>query len=372
MRNNTIAQARAAGYNGCVPEHNLGVALIGCGGMATHYRAVYAQHPGVELRLVVDADASVAQSVALELGVARFSTDWREALTNDIALADISTPNHLHEEQAVALLDARKHVILQKPLAPSLAACHRIVDAAQRAQTVAGVYMSDLEDPAVWELRELIRGGYLGRITGVRARYAHRGGLSAPKGTTNWRGSAEKTGGGSFIQLALHQTNLASWLLGEPIHAVMGLAKNLMCANIGGDDTAACIAEFPSGTIGVFESAWNANGSAFQLYGSEGNVTILGCEGARIEGTLARPFTGNVFQSDAQGRITRPEIPSAVLRGPAGPCNQHAAFLEAVKAGSPPSVSVETGRYDVAVSKAVLRSAEERRQVTIQELLEED
>lgn len=355
-----------------MPEDNLGVALIGCGGMAAHYRAVYARHPGVSLRLVVDQNLSVAESVATELGVPRFSPDWRDALADDIQLADISTPNHLHEEQALGLLGAKKHVILQKPMAPTVRACHRIVAAAQAAGTTAGVYMSDLEDPAIWDVRALVRGGYFGRITGVRARYAHRGGLTAPPRADNWRSSAEKTGGGSFIQLALHHTNLLSWLLEEPIVSVMGLAQNLLCPHIGGDDTAACLAEFPSGVIGVFESAWNADGSCIQLYGSAGSLTIHGCEGARLEGSVCRPFQGRVLTSDAEGRLARPALPSATLRGPEGPCNQHAAFLEAVKTGSPPAVSVETGRYDVAVSKAVLRSAQERRQVTISEVLEED
>ena len=339
--------------------------------MATHYRGVYAQHPGVSFRLVVDADAAVAETVARELGVVRHSTDWREALADDIQIADISTPNYLHEEQGVALLEAGKHVIFQKPMAPTIAACHRIVAAAEKTGVCAGVYLSDLEDPAVWELRELIRGGYLGRITGARARYAHRGGLTASKQENNWRGSAQKTGGGSFIQLALHHTNLVSWLLGEPITAVMGLAKNLMCDNIGGDDTAACVAEYPSGVIGVFESAWNADGSCVQLYGSEGSVTLYGCEGARLEAKVCKRFAGEVLRSDPEGRITRDAIPSGLFRGPQGSHNQHRAFLEAVKRGMPPEVSVATGRYDVAVSKAVLRSAEERRQVTILELLEE-
>lgn len=345
------------------------MALIGCGGMASHYRAVYAHHPHTSFRLVVDSNAEVAEAVAQELGVERFSPCWQEALAADIQVVDISTPNHVHAEQAVPLLQAGKHVILQKPLAPTLAECNAIVAAAEASGAMAAVYMSDLEDPAVWDLRELIRGGYLGQITGIRARYAHRGGLSvSPQGS--WRSSAEKTGGGSFIQLAIHHLNLAAWLLDEPIQAVMGLSRNLMCNNIGGDDTAACVADFSSGIIGVFESAWNAEGSAFHIYGSGGSVTLFGCEGARLEGRVCKPYTGTVLQSDPDGSLLRLAIGSAGLRGPTNPFNQHAAFLDAVCAGRAPEVSVGTGRYDVAVCKALQRSSEQRRQVTVQEILE--
>lgn len=345
--------------------------MIGCGGMASHYRAVYAHYPHAPFRLVVDANAEVAQSVAQELGVARWSTDWREALAEDLEIdvVDISTPNHLHEEQAVALLNAGKHVIIQKPLAPSVAACHRIVEAAQQSGTQAGVYLSDLEDPAVWDLRTMVHRGYFGRVTGIRARYAHRGGLIAPPSA--WRGSAEKTGGGSFIQLAIHHTNLASWLLGEEILSVVGYAKNLMCANIGGDDTAACVAEFAGGAVGVFESAWNAEGTCFQLYGSEGDVTIYGTEGARIEGKAGKPFAGHALYTDTEGRFSRKAIGAGAVRGKGGQFDQHVAFLEAVRRGATPEVPVRVGCTDVAVCKAVIRSAETGRRIEIREILEE-
>jgi predicted dehydrogenase len=337
--------------------------------MASHYRAVYAKHPHTAFRLVVDVNAEVAERVAAELGVARWSTDWREALAQDIDVADISTPNHLHEEQAVALLTAGKHVIIQKPLAPSVAACQRIVEAAQKSGASAGVYLSDLEDPAVWDLRAMVLQGYFGRITGIRARYAHRGGLTASPSA--WRGSAEKTGGGSFIQLAIHHTNLASFLLSEEIVSVMGYAKNLMCENIGGDDTAACVAEFSGGALGVFESAWNAEGTCFQLYGSEGSVTIHGTEGARIEGKARPYYEGQVLRTNIHGNFGRAALGAGEVRGSGGEFDQHAAFLECVRHGKKPLVPVEVGRTDVAVCKAVIRSAETGRRVTIAEILEE-
>ena len=356
-----------ARYNAAVPEKLLGIALIGCGGMASHYRAVYAHCPQGSFRLVVDVNAEIAQSVASELGVTRWSTDWREALADDIDVADISTPNHLHEEQAVALLNAGKHVIIQKPLAPSVAACHNIVKAAQKSGAWAGVYLSDLEDPAIWDLRAMVLKGYFGRITGIRARYAHRGGLMASPSA--WRGSVAKTGGGSFIQLAIHHTNLASWLLGEEILSVMGYAKNLMCENIGGDDTAACVAEFAGGAIGVFESAWNAEGTCFQLYGTKGSVTIHGTEGARIEGHIEDQFTGSTIRMLRPGHFVRPATTG--LRGSGSEFDQHLAFLDAVCQGRPPVVPAVVGLTDVAVCKAVIRSAETGRRVTISEILEE-
>ena len=78
---------------------NLGVALIGANGMARNYRDNYGALPSVGYRLVVDVDAASIQEVANLVGAERASTDWRDALADDIAVVDISTPNHLHAEQ---------------------------------------------------------------------------------------------------------------------------------------------------------------------------------------------------------------------------------------------------------------------------------
>lgn len=357
----------ATGDNGV----SLGIALIGCGGMATNYRESYVGIPGTAYRLVVDVNEEIARTVAGQLGVERYATDWRAALADDIGVADISTPNHLHAEQATVLLQAGKHVLLQKPMAPSVTECAQIVDAAAAAGREAGVYMSDIEDPVVWDIRDLVQGGYLGRVTGIRGRYAHRGGLNAKPTEGNWRGSAEKTGGGSFIQLSIHHTNLLSWILDDVVESVMGYAKNLMCPNIGGDDLAACVCEFAkSGVIGLFDSAWNADGTGIELYGSEGSVKMLGGQGAAVVAQTNRPFHGRIIRTE-DNRATH--IPASggtrehCRRD--NPLNQHVAFVEAVRDGKPAPVPASVGLYDVAVVKAVYKSAEEGRRVAVRELL---
>jgi predicted dehydrogenase len=355
-----------------------GIALLGCGGMATAYRDAYTNIPNTTYELVVDVNQVVAEEAAQTLGVARFSTDWRDALTENIHIVDISTPNHLHEEQAVALLNAGKHVILQKPMAPTLLGCHNIVQAARASGCQAAVYISDLEDPLAWDIKAIVQGGYLGQITGMRARYAHRGGLNAPvRDASYWRGSLEKTGGGSFIQLSIHHINLIQWLLEDNIQSVMGYSKNLCSPNIGGDDlTVASVAFEKSGIYGVFESAWNADGSGFSIYGTEGAVHFTGTEGGSLEATLNRPFTGILAQTDdsERNRVSVPWRSTALsyLRGPENTYNQHRAFIEAVQTGTRYFVTAEQGLRDVAVCKAVYHSAETGVRVVIDDFIKEN
>jgi predicted dehydrogenase len=350
----------------------LGIALIGAGGMAKNYRDNYAAIPGTRYRLIVDVNLDVAREAAAEHGVERFSTDWRDALAGNIQIADISTPNHLHAEQATTLLAGGKHVLLQKPMAPTIEECQAIVRAAEAAGRTAGVYMSDLEDPVAWDLRDIVQGGYLGRVSSVRARYAHKGGLNAPPNPDNWRGSAEKTGGGSFMQLSIHHTNLLSWMLDDSIASVMGYAKNQMCPNIGGDDTAVSVAEFgKSGILAIFDSAWNADGSILEIYGSEGHVKMLGGQGAAVEARLNRPFQGRVMKVPEANQATMtPAVAGTRNQCRAdNPLNQHVAFVQAIQRGEPAPVPADIGLYDVAVVKAVYKSAAEGTRVQVRDLL---
>ena len=81
----------------------------------------------------------------------RWSTSFSDCLAEDIDVVDISTPNFLHKKQAVAAIEAGKHVIIQKPLAPSVEEGQRILEAARQSDKNVGMYMSTFNDPLVMD-----------------------------------------------------------------------------------------------------------------------------------------------------------------------------------------------------------------------------
>ena len=99
------------------------VAFVGCGGMATHYLPVYQNLDYVELAACID--------VGQVPGLPCFTSDFSRALAPDIDAVVINTPNHLHRPQAIAAIEAGKHVLLQKPVAPTLADAEAIQAAAE-------------------------------------------------------------------------------------------------------------------------------------------------------------------------------------------------------------------------------------------------
>ena len=136
------------------------VALVGAGGVAQNYRGIYAQLPGVEFSLAVDVNPANLDACKA-LGVKRTSANFADALSADIDMLDISTPNHLHEEQAVAALNAGKHVLLQKPMSNSLEGADSILAAAKKSRGTLGMYMSSFTWPIYWEVKRIIDSGAL-------------------------------------------------------------------------------------------------------------------------------------------------------------------------------------------------------------------
>jgi predicted dehydrogenase len=339
------------------------VAVVGVGGMAKSYRQVYAQLPGVEWALAVDVNDAELEASRGQ-GARRVSTRFEDALADDIDMVDISTPNHLHEQQAVAALRAGKHVLLQKPMANTLAAADSIVAAARQAKGTLGMYMSGYTNPLMWEIRSLIDAGALGRIQSIRARDAHRGGLRQRDAATNWRRSRELTGGGSFIQLSIHAINHMQWWLQTPITEVMAYSDNQYCPNIGGDDVTLAIARFGERYYGGFDSGYASDGMTREIYGDKGHV-ILSNWDKELAVVLDGPYRSDLIRYEMPGEVLRVPAPAFSLSDAANPLNQQRMFIDAIREGRKPFMSGEQGRQDLAVVMAVYQSARERRPVAV-------
>lgn len=341
----------------------LNIALVGCGGMAASYRHRYTDIPGARLELLIDANKETAREASAQLSGVTWSTAFEDCLGSDIDIVDISTPNFLHAKQAIAALQAGKHVLLQKPIAPSLEEAEAIVNCAAKCGRMAGMYMSYMDNPLYFDIRKMIEEQMLGVISGIHCRGAHKGGLRMKPNT--WRNSLEKTGGGSFIQIALHNVNMIQWLLGSRITNVMAFSKNRMCPSVGGDDVTAAACEFENGVLGTLESAYCADGDILSLYGTNGYVTVIG--GRTVELKLEKAFRGNTICYDQPGKPIRLilETDSFGLFTRDNSFDQHVAFVKAVQRGERPHVPVEAGYYDLKIVKAISESAKAKRMIRV-------
>ncbi len=346
----------------------LNVAFVGCGGMAAHYLPVYRDLDWVNVVCCVDVDAAAAERAAQACGSSA-STDYSTALAPEIDTVVISTPNSLHRPQAVAAIEAGKHVLLQKPVAANLADAEAIAAAAHRSQRTVGLYMSYFDQPLMHDIRDMAAQGRLGDIVHCYARLMHSGGMmwsrEAQQGIRTWRGSVAETGGGCFIQLAVHYIHIFQWITGARVVRATGFRRNLHCPGLEGEDLAVALLELDSGAMITLDTAWCANGEELAVHGTKGRVqyrnnrwlgvaSSCGAFQGRVvdyKGGLVEAFGG------PQGEEQEMEIRPPGFGDIGNPLNQHVAFLEAARDGRPAPVSIASGVEDMRVVFAVYDAA---------------
>lgn len=343
----------------------LRVALVGCGGVVRRYRRAYARLPGVSVVAAIDVNRAEAQTAAAETGGGRASAAFEDALAAEVDVAVISTPNHLHEQQAVAALRAGKHVLLQKPMARTTAECDAILAAARESRAALGIYMNLLDHPLFHDLRRMVESGYLGRVGLFSARLAHRGGLAWAGRQTNWRASRDITGGGSYIQLAVHYQHLMRWLLGARVARVQAFARNLACPQLEGDDLMLAHYDLDTGAFGEIQTSWCLQEEHVSLLGTRGSIHYR--DNRRVEYIgEGGPFEGGILKLQGKGEmeVLDPCLPPE-WDDADNPHNQHRAFLEALRDGRAPEVPGEEGREDVRIVRACYQSVAEEKAVTL-------
>ncbi len=356
----------------------LRVAFVGCGGIADHYLQVYRDLDWVEMTVCMDVNIERAQHAVEQLGEksqARATTNFADVLGAGVDVVVINSPNHLHREQAVAALAANKHVLLQKPVAASLIDAEAIADVAAQAKlrgVISGLYMSYFDQPLMHDLKAKYEAGYFGDIAHLYARLMHRGGLSLSReilsGKPNWRGSVVQTGGGAFIQLAVHYIHLFGWLMNSNVIRVMAMAKNQYCPGVEGEDIACAILAFANGALATLDMAWNTAGELLSIHGTLGTAEYIGNKTLMLN-TIAEasgdykktfPAPSQLHKTAAPGTAATQEILEVIapaLGDITNPFNQHLMFLVAVRDGREPFVSIASGADDLRVVQAVYESA---------------
>jgi predicted dehydrogenase len=337
------------------------VALVGCGGVVRLYRKLYGRLPGVRVAVAIDVDEAEARQAAAESGADRASIDFSDALSNEIDVVVISTPNDLHLEQAVAALNAGKHVLLQKPMARTVAECDEILAAARASGKTLGIYMNMLDHPLYRDFQAMAQSGYLGEVALVSARLAHRGGLIWQGGEKNWRSSKARTGGGAFVQLAAHYHHLIRWILDDTIVRVQAFMKNIACPHLEGDDLGMAHLELASGAYADVQTSWCVQEEHLSILGTRGAIHYRDNRTVEYLGE-GGPFNGRTLKLEGRGAqeiitpLTPPEWDDVN-----NPFNQHRRFFSALAEGRKPDVTGEVGREDVRILQACYQSAQEER-----------
>ncbi len=374
-----------------MPDHEaapgpspLGVAMIGYAFMGKAHSnawrnvASYFDVPAFERRVLVGRDPAGAAAAAAQYGWAESATDWRQVIArDDIDIVDICAPGWLHAEIAVAALAAGKHVLVEKPLANTLAEAEAMVQAAQAAlergvQSMVGYTYRRV--PALALARKLIGEGRLGTIRQVRASYLQDW-LADEQAPMTWRLRKESAGSGALGDIASHAVDQVQFLLGDTVTDVSGRLHTFTTERPGPagpepvtvDDAAWATLSLAGGAVASIEVSRVAlgkkNSLTIEVYGSRGALHF------DLETINELQFLDGTVPVQEQGFtrivVTEPEHPYIGAWWPQGHVlgwehaftHQARDFLAAIGAGTPPSPSFEDGLAVQRILAAVEESA---------------
>lgn len=177
------------------------------------------------LHTVAARDAADLERFADSWGWSAWTTDWREAATHpEVDLVDVATPNDVHAEQAIAALEAGKHVACEKPLAADLDGARAMAAAATNAEGKAFVWYMYRRVPALALAHRLVKDGALGRIYHSRAAYLQSWG--GPDTPLLWRFQRDVAGSGANGDLNAHIIDAVRFITGEEIVTVDGAIEH--------------------------------------------------------------------------------------------------------------------------------------------------
>ena len=215
------------GKGGNMAELRIG--LIGAGWMGkTHsmaYRAArlaFGGAPAVPvLEVVADADEATAARAAAELGFRRHARDWREVVEDPaVDVVDVTTPNDLHFDVAMAAIAAGKHVYCEKPLTNDAATAFEMAAAAEKAGVTTMVGFNYVKNPVQGLARKLIAEGRIGAIRHYRGAF-NSDFLGRRDVPFSWRNDRARAGSGVIGDIGAHCFAYFRHLVAQPIEEVM-------------------------------------------------------------------------------------------------------------------------------------------------------
>jgi len=374
----------------------IGVAMIGYAFMGrAHSQAWRNAHRFFDLprkphmAALVGRNAERASAAAEQLGWESVETDWRRVLEReDVDVVDICTPGDTHAEIAVAALEAGKHVLVEKPMANTVAEAEAMVAAASaaRARGVRSmVGFTYRRVPAIQLARKLVAEGRIGEVRQVRAQYLQDW-LADENAPLSWRLDKEKAGSGALGDIGAHIIDLTQFVTGQRFTGVSGMLDTFVTERpvaesfsglhgTGGsergpvtvDDAALFTARLESGAPAVLEAtrfAWGRkNAMRIEVNGSTGSLAF------DFEDMNVLNFYDATDTSTEAGFrriiVTEPDHPYIEAWWPAGHglgyehgfVHQVVDLVRAVAADEDPAPSFADGLHVQRVLDAVERSS---------------
>ena len=244
--------------------------VIGCGQVTEHKHLVVLQHlPDVEVVAAADTDPARLTLVADRFRITHRYTDYK-ALLDDPAVEAVAVcvPARAHAEVAMSAIEAKKHLLIEKPLALCLDDCDLLIERAKHASVKIMVGFHMRWHRLVRSAREMIREGKLGVLESLRTVWNSP--IRYDGSLPSWR-YQRASGGGALVEIAVHHFDLWRFLLGSEVTEVFAMSRFEKQV----DETATVSARMSDSVLVTsFFSERTGHDSEVEIYGRAGRLRV--------------------------------------------------------------------------------------------------
>jgi predicted dehydrogenase len=330
----------------------LNVGIIGAGAFGRQHARAIAALPDVQVVAASRTNASALQQFVAEFGGQGY-TDYNDLIADPAVQAvAIATPHDLHTEIVIKATRAGKHILLEKPIAPTLAECDQIVSAVQASDVTFMAGHTNHFVPVYRQAKAIVDSGELGQlIMGIDKTYKF---WMVPN-RRPWH-LDRRQGGGMWMTIGVHNVDRLTWFAGSRVRAVsahLGTRYHDQQA----DDTGMAFLRYENGFAGTVAVAGYSSGAPsfeLELMLTGGRLRIDKMSGLQIG-------RGEKWQDVPLEKVVDGEtwMEEALIM-------EWRAFVDAIDEGSPSPISAEFARHIMAVIFAAERSSREGREVEIE------
>lgn len=349
-------------------KEKLRYALIGCGRIAPNHIAA-AMNNAEDLALCAVCDPvpermeAVLQPLAPnDRAEVRRYTDYRDLLTKERPqLCAVATESGKHAAIGLDVIAAGSHVIIEKPLALSLADARALIEAADRQGLRLCACHQNRFNKSIQKIRSAVEEGRFGRMLHGTAQIRWNRGPSYYE-QASWRGTWAQDGG-ALMNQCIHNIDLLRWMMGDEVREVMAYTDNLKHPYIQAEDLGLALVKFASGAYGLIEGTTNVYPHNLEetlyLFGETGTVKA----GGKSVNVIEEWLFADGKDSDAEVKARFAENPPNVYGY--GHTPLYADVVNAIREGRAPYVDGRAGMRALELVLAVYRSAAEHRPVAL-------
>lgn len=328
-------------------------AVIGVGTIGRHHARVYSELDDVELVGVADPDEARRSAAARRHRVPAYAS-YQELLDNQRPdVITVAVPTVLHREVTLAALDRGVHVLVEKPIAATVAEAQELIDRRARTGLTLAVGHVERFNPAVIELKRRVALGEIGRIFQIHSRRMS----PFPSYIRDI---------GVVMDLATHELDMMRHLIDSPVERVQ--AETSRNVHERHEDTLVSTLRFRNGVLGSMDVNWITPTKIreFRITGERGMciADYLGQDLLFYEnsGAPLKWDTMALFRGIEEGNVLKIRVAKTEpLRG------ELRAFVDAARCGKPAPVTGTDGLFALALAEMLLTSAREQRSVVVRD-----